>query len=104
MVRCLVILLLLGCTAAAASENSGPDNYCQNPESWTEWQELLAKHPDDRGLQTLHALRLGICLKVERGEITLDEGTAIFEDARRALIAQKEEAKRKATLREKPTF
>jgi hypothetical protein len=104
MVRWLVILLLLGFTAAAASDDSEANNYCQNPESWSEWQELLAKHPDDRGLQTLHALRLGICLKVERGEITLDEGTAIFEDARRALIAQKEEAKRKATLREKPTF
>ena len=104
MMRWLVILLLLGCTAAAASDNSEPANYCQNPESWAEWQELLAKHPDDRGLQTLHALRLGICLKVERVEITLDEGTAIFEDARRSLIAQKEEAKRKATLREKPTF
>ena len=104
MVRWLVILLLLGFTAAAASDDSEANNYCQNPESWSEWQELLAKHPDDRGLQTLHALRLGICLKVERGEITLDEGTAIFEDARRSLIAQNEEAKRKATLREKPTF
>ena len=86
MIRWLVILLLIGFTAAAASENSGPDNYCQNPESWSEWQELLAKHPHDRGLQTLHALRLGICLKVDRGEITLDEGTAIFEDARISLI------------------
>jgi hypothetical protein len=104
MVRWLVILLLLGCTAAAASDDSEANNYCQNPESWSEWQELLARHPDDRGLQTLHALRLGICLKVERGEITLDEGTVIFEDARRSLIAQNEEAKRKATLREKPTF
>ena len=104
MLRWLAILLLLGFTAAAASDNAEPPNYCQSQESWGEWQELLAKHPDDRGLQTLHALRLGICLKVERDEITLDEGTAIFEDARRALIAQKEEAKRKATLRGKPTF
>jgi hypothetical protein len=104
MLRWLAILLLLGFTAIAASDDSEPPNYCKSPESWAEWQALLAKHPDDRGLQTLHALRLGICLKVERDEITLDEGTAIFEDARRALIAQKEEAKRKATLREKPTF
>ena len=27
--------------------------------------------------QTLHALRLGICLKVDRGEITLDDSTTI---------------------------
>lgn len=104
MLRWLVILVLLGCTAAAASDQAEPSNYCQSPKSWAEWQELLAKHPDDRGPETLHALRLGICLKVERGEITLDEGTAIFEDARRSLIAQTEEAKRKATLQENPTF
>ena len=30
-----------------------------------------------RFAQTLHALRLGICLKVDRGEITLDDGTTI---------------------------
>jgi hypothetical protein len=106
MVRWLVILVLLGCTlqTAYAGDSSEPTNYCHSPVSWTEWKELLAKHPHDRGLQTLHALRLGICLKVDRGEITLDEGTAIFEEARTALLAQKQEAKRKATLREKPTF
>jgi len=106
MVRWLVILALLGCTlpTAHASDSSEPNNYCQSPDSWAEWKELLAQHPHDRGLQTLHALRLGICLKVDRGEITLDEGTALFEEARTALMVQKQETKRKATLREKPTF
>jgi hypothetical protein len=104
MVRWLGILLLLGFTTVAASDDSEPPNYCQNPESWAEWQELLAKHPHDRGIHTLHALRLGLCLKIDRGEITLDEGTAIFEEAREALIVQREEGKRKATLQEKPTF
>ena len=97
MLRWLVILLLLGFTAAAESNDSEPPNYCQSPESWAEWQELLAKYPHDRGLQTLHALRLGICLKVDCGEITLDDGTALFEEARSALMAQKQEAKRNAT-------
>jgi hypothetical protein len=104
MLRWLVILLLLGFAAAAESDDSEPPNYCQSPESWAEWQELIARHPHDRGMQTLHALRLGICLKVERGEISLDEGTAIFEDVRAAIIAQRQEAQRKATLREKPAF
>jgi hypothetical protein len=87
-----------------ASDRSEPNNYCQSPQSWAEWEELLAKHPNDRGLQTLHALRLGICVKIERGQMILDEGTALFEEARTALITQKQEEKRKAVLREKPTF
>ena len=106
MVRWLIILVLLGGTlpTAHASAPSEPNNYCHSPESWAEWEELLAQHTHDRGLQTLHALRLGICLKVDRGEITLDDGTALFEEARTALMAQQQEAKRKATLRGKPTF
>jgi hypothetical protein len=79
MVRWLIILVLLGGTlpTAHASAPSEPNNYCHSPESWAEWDQLLAQHPHDRGLQTLHALRLGICLKVDRGEITLDDGTTI---------------------------
>jgi hypothetical protein len=49
-------------------------------------------------------LRLGICLKVDRGELTLDEGTAIFEEARTALLAQQQAAKRRAVLQEKHQF
>ena len=45
MLRWLAILLLLGFTAAAASDHTEPPNYCQSPESWAEWQELLAKRP-----------------------------------------------------------
>jgi hypothetical protein len=100
----MVFLLGFALHPVHASGPSEPTNYCHSPESWAEWKELLAKHPHDRGLQTLHALRLGICLKVDRGEITLDDSTAIFEEARSALMAQKQEAKRKATVREKPTF
>jgi hypothetical protein len=49
-------------------------------------------------------LRLGICLKVDRDELTLDEGTAIFEEARTALMAQQQEAKRRAVLQKKRQF
>jgi hypothetical protein len=94
----MVLLLGFALHPTQAEELSEPTNYCHSPDSWAEWEELLAKHPHDRGLQTLHALRLGICLKVDRGEITLDEGTAIFEEARSALMAHKQEAKRKTTL------
>jgi len=107
MVRWLfIILLLLGFALppAQAEENAEPSNYCHSPESWAEWDQLLAQHPHDQGLQTLHALRLGICLKVDRGKLTLDEGTAIFEEARAALLAQQQAAKRRAALREKPQF
>ncbi len=59
-------------------------------DSSLEWEALIQKHPGDMQLHALHALRLGLCLKVERGDITLDESTEIFENMRMALISAKE--------------
>ena len=47
---------------------------------------LVAKNPNDAEVQALHALRIGLCVKVDRGGITLDRATEIFESAREAII------------------
>lgn len=44
-----------------------PDNYCQDRESWKEWDTLVQKHPNDMDIQTFHALRIGLCVKIQRG-------------------------------------
>lgn len=82
----LVVLALAGTTVLAAEKFNS--NRCHHPESWPEWRALIAKHPDNHGLHTLHALRIGLCIKVERGGLTLADGTAIFEQARKSLLAQ----------------
>ena len=81
-------------TAPSAKQQS-PENDGEQEESWQAWQELAAKHPDDQGLQTLHALRIGICVKAERNELSVAQGTAIFEKARQALLTKRQEAARK---------
>ena len=91
----MAALLLVGLLSAPPAENQPPENDCEQQESWQAWQELAAKHPDDQGLQTLHALRIGICVKVERNELSVAQGTAIFEKARQALLTKRQEAARK---------
>ncbi|MBW2063332.1 MAG: hypothetical protein JRJ03_00225 [Deltaproteobacteria bacterium] len=66
-------------------------NYCTDPESWEEWEALVEKYPNDMEVQTLHALRLGLCVKVERGDLTVPQATDIFEKAR-GIIIQKRKA------------
>jgi len=86
--------LLVGVPLAAqaespltAEEPTAEENACHDAASRQEWQDLLARHPQDMDVHTLHALRLGLCLKVDRGELSVVEATTIFEEARRALLA-----------------
>ena len=65
------------------------ENYCNDQKSWEEWDELVKKYPADMDIQTLHALRLGLCVKVARGDITIQEATDIFENAREKVINRK---------------
>jgi hypothetical protein len=37
-------------------------------------------------IHTLHALRIGLCFKVNRGDLTDGQTTEIFENMKRALI------------------
>jgi len=64
-------------------------NYCHDKESWKEWDALVEKNPNDSEVQALHALRIGLCVKVDRGEITLEKATEIFESAREAIVEKR---------------
>lgn len=65
-------------------------NYCNDPEANTEWELLVQKYPADLQIHALHAIRMGLCFKVSRGDIDLDQATEIFENMRLALIKAKE--------------
>ena len=78
------LCLTLATHLAIASEN-----YCNDPESWQEYEALVAKYPNDLDVQALHALRIGLCFKVERGDLTVEQATDIFENAREAIIEKK---------------
>ena len=45
----------------------------------------------DEELHTLHALRIGLCAKVDKGQITLKQATVIFESARETIIQKRGE-------------
>jgi len=47
---------------------------------------LGKKNPNDLELLGLHALRLGICEKIERGSLTVDQGIEIFEREREKVL------------------
>ena len=104
IIACILILSisLFPCLIFSADPipQSEPHNYCKDPSSWKEWNELVAKYPNDMDIQTLHALRLGLCLKIERGSITFQEATDLFNRAHEMVIQKKfyEQKKKKRKL------
>jgi hypothetical protein len=58
-----------------------------------QWEALIQEHPDDMQMHALHALRIGLCFKVDRGDLTVSQATDIFENMRSALIDAKKRKK-----------
>ncbi len=90
-------LILVFCSFIYAES----DNYCLDQESWKEWDALVERNPNDMEVQALHALRIGLCVKVDKGEITLDKATQIFESAREAIIQKRKEDQKREKDRQK---
>ena len=63
--------------------------YCDDEVTRRDWEERTANNPDDSDLQTLHALWLGLCVKIQRESLAVDQATDMFERMRQRLIEQR---------------
>ncbi len=79
---------------AAGSAFPETQNYCHDRTAAGEWEALVKKNPNDLELQRLHALRLGICEKIEAGSLTFDQGMRIFEEEREKVVQERFEKDR----------
>ena len=82
----LVLALVSPCSLGFTEERT---NYCLDKESWKEWDDLVRKYPNDEDVQTLHALRLGLCFKIEQGSITFELASDIFNRAHEMVYQMK---------------
>jgi len=93
MTEILCLLFLLTFVSITYAEK--PKNYCKDPNSWVEWEDLIEKYPGDVDIQLLHALRIGLCIKIEKGSISFEKANRIFNRAHEIVILKKKEEKEK---------
>jgi hypothetical protein len=86
---CLLVLLLSSLSFASENEPT----YCDDPAVWVDWHEKSSKQAGNLDFQTLHALWMGLCMKVKSGGLTEDEAESIFESARETLLEQRRKEK-----------
>jgi hypothetical protein len=91
----LLLAITIPCPSLIAEE---AENYCKDKESWKEWDMLVQKYPNDSDIQTLHALRIGLCIKIERGSITFQQANDIFNRAHEMVIKKKKSEQKKKDL------
>jgi hypothetical protein len=55
-------------------------SFCNDPETWEYFESMTKKYPDDVPLQILHALKIGLCVKIGQNTITETEAINLFND------------------------
>jgi hypothetical protein len=81
-----IIISTLSFLLCLYSLNAEEKNFCEDTNTNIQWEALIQKNPDNMQFHALHALRLGLCFKVDRGDLTVDQATEIFENRRSSLI------------------
>ena len=79
----LFCLLLLTFAFAADDYDNG---YCKDPVELQKWANMLEKDPGSDALAAIHALWIGLCVKVETHNLTTQRANKIFEDFKWGII------------------
>jgi len=82
------ILLLLSSLPLYADDDS---TFCNNPQAWDHINSMVEKDPNDIPLQILHALKIGLCVKIEQNSISSPEAIHLFNDMVDTMAKKREE-------------
>jgi hypothetical protein len=88
----LLLILMIFLTLPVHAQET---NYCHDPETWKEWEALVEKYQGNTDIQMLHAVRIGLCKKIEDKSISFETASDAFNELhetvyKRAQAAQKQ--------------
>jgi hypothetical protein len=87
-----ILLFCLFLPFVAIASDDYDNGYCKDPVELQKWADMLEKNPDDDVVAALHALWIGLCVKVEAHTLTTERANMIFEDFRWGIIIESIEA------------
>lgn len=76
------IIALTLAVSVTASAKDDVVNHCDDAAANEKWGKLAQAHRDEDVWQRLFALRVGLCAMVNRGQLSVDRATRIFERER----------------------
>ena len=87
----LIVALLLFIAWPVYSDNS---KFCNDPPHWEHFNSMVADDPENIPLQILHALKIGLCVKIEQNSISTEEAIGLFYDMIDTVIEKVDEAEK----------
>ena len=88
MKKLIIVLILILFTVPSFVQD---ENFCNDKESWKEWNKLALKYPQDMDVQMLHAVRIGFCKKNNDGTISFKMANEIFNRLHESVIKKSKE-------------
>jgi hypothetical protein len=96
----LISLILLPLASSALAAEGEPTHYCDDVQAWKDWENLVAKYPEDDTLATAYALRIGLCQQVKDGTIEAEKAIDLFDRFFKAMKDATAEQERREKARE----
>ena len=84
--KSIILIVCLFLPTIVLAVDKYDSKYCKDPAELQKWANMLEKNPDSDAIATIHALWIGLCLKVEAHNITTVRANKIFEDFRWVII------------------
>jgi hypothetical protein len=78
MKKLIIFAILLLCLSVPLYAYDS--TFCNNPQTWKYFESMSNKYPDDVPVQILHALKIGLCVKIDQNSISITEAINLFND------------------------
>ncbi len=75
----IILVVMILCLASFVRADEA-EKFCNDSRTWEYFDSMVNKSPNDVSLQILHALKIGLCVKIEQGSITTSEAIHLFND------------------------
>lgn len=72
----LIVLILCFGTVAWADDIG--EKFCSDQKVWDHFNNMVEEYPNDMSVQILHALKVGLCVKIQNNSISPSEAVDLF--------------------------
>ena len=72
------IIVLILCFATVAWADDIGEKFCNDQKVWDHFNNMVEEYPNDMSVQILHALKVGLCVKIQNNSISSSEAVDLF--------------------------